>query len=453
MARRDDREPPEAVPYVFDFTAPGADLQSGSVREERAGKAAVVSLRGVLRGDEQPWSLLESYGSDVMSLRGVEMLSRALDAAEDVGEIVYDLDGLGTYGNRLFETMAVIRGLKTPTTSFVTQGSSGFGFLALMADKVVGTPGAEIGSLNTRVGFRERLEDDGMRFESESQLKADEAAGEYTARVKKNMRNRVAKANEVLRRMVAEARGLSESQLEAAFSGQTFVGQQAVEAGLMDGTFPTLDAFLASLQQEDDMSAETRTAATAASPPPGATDDVAPGSTAHASVPEVADAVAESTIRRIFGGFFGREAETPPPSEPAKAQASSADVERIKALESKVATLEQQAEAERRSKIAAQVAACQAIPADARTEFEKLAASADPKVADEVLGKIATIQPARIPLRDFPVGTAGGSSRLVYPPDTDPAEMAAVEAAKQKFKDDPEKLKDELERIFQEGIS
>jgi ClpP class serine protease len=271
----------------------GAENDPGSVGEQRQGQVAVISLRGVLSGDVQPFSPIDAFGGDAMSLRGVEALARAADSDPDVVLVAFDLDGNGTRGARVFETAAVIRDLKTPTAAFVTSAFSGFAILAQATNRVAGTPMSEVGSINIQLGFRERLEDDGLRVISPSQLKADAAVGDFSAAVKKDMRNRTSRAMEAMRAFVGEARGLDDEALDEAFSGRTFVGQQAVDAGLLDGVFPTMDAFLASLQQEE----ETMPDKLDAAPPPAAAQE--PQSrVAAAAAPDLTDAE-----RSLIGRF------------------------------------------------------------------------------------------------------------------------------------------------------
>jgi ClpP class serine protease len=285
-----------------------ADVGPGSVERTRAGRTEVIRVRGFLSASDSFFSFFDADGGNVFSLEHLSAVVDAMDRDPDVDRIVLDLLGNGTTVAKLDETMEVIRRAKTPTAAYVTSAFSGFAFLSQAADVVAGPPSAAMGSVNVLLGFREAADDERVRFVSGSALKKDWAEGVFSAKVQRDMENQVAESVKALRNLVGGARGLEEAQLDKIFSGQTFVGQQAVQVGLLDGIHPTMGAFLASLETEATMPQDNT-----AAPAPGAADQ---DTATTASAPRAA-ADEEGLFQRILARLSGTAAAAAPPAVPA----------------------------------------------------------------------------------------------------------------------------------------
>jgi len=431
---------------------PGADDYRGEVRSSLSGSVARIRVRGVLGSDDDVFSFFDAPG-DVGSLRELEAAVRGADVDPEVDLIVLDLDGFGVNGSRVFETMGVIEAASTPTAAYVTGDAySGIAMLSFVADHVAGHPGAHVGSVNWRIGFREKLEDDGLRFFSESGLKADESNGELTARVKKDIRGRLSRLADASKRFAKESRGLDDAKITEIFSGRTFVGQEAVDTGLLDGVYPTMDAFLASLDQEaQDMAKPESGALPPTDPPPG--DDQA-----AALTPE------DRTVLERVKLFFGASTPADPPVEPPKPPPAedprlTAALAAVDTLTAAVGTLTTRAEASDRAALTARIAACKGVPADlVEAQVDAVATMRSVGKTDEAEALVVKLEAAAGPARFSPgafgelatddVAVKGLKSKVPYRParSTDPtaargiaevaeaaggdtdAEMAALEA-------------------------
>lgn len=304
MRAKNDTTPPQlGLLAVQD----GYESTPGFVETERRGRAEVIRLRGVLPASPSFFSFFETEGGDVSSLEHLANLVKDLDADEEVDLIGFDLQGFGTHAARLDATAETIRRAKTRTAAFVSTAFSGFAVLAQAADHVAGSPASTVGSVNVKLGFLERLEDDGLRVVSGSRLKKEWAEGKFSDEVKADMQSQVDAQVKVFRDFIAEARGLTEAQLDEIFTGKTFVGQEAVQVGLLDDIFPTMDAFLASLETEAPMPQDIT-----AAPPAGAADQ---DTATTASTPAAADE--EGLFQRILARLSGTGAAAAPPAVPA----------------------------------------------------------------------------------------------------------------------------------------
>jgi hypothetical protein len=289
--------------------------------------------------------------------------------------------------------------------------------------------------LDAIVAFRERLEDDGMRYKSGSPLKSERAAGEYTARVRKDMVNLADQSVAALRDVVGARRGLSEDQLDAAFSGRTFVGQQAVDAGLLDGVFDTMDAALASLDtQEKSMSKDTSVAA--------------PAPTATQAAPTEAAATndeAAAHIGRRFLSFLGVGGDASASPPPAAAPAATTENQELAALRAKmeqqdaqIAALQAQAAeskaAATRAEVARELESAGAVPAYAVEALTKAMTAETPEDRAAALAEVKAL-PAAAGINpsgfgDLPAGAPAQGVRYTVPTGCTVDHAEAAEVAK-----------------------
>jgi ClpP class serine protease len=442
---------PQPIGAVLAVDSASGDLAPGSVEAERSGRAAVVRLRGFLADDPDIFEDLDTFGGDVANLEQVIAAIRAADADPDVSLTLLDLSGPGSGADRLAEVMATIRGSKTPTVAWIgTHAYSGFGFMAQAADRVLGSPSATVGSLAVIAGFQPADPESTLEFFSPSRLKREMSAGKLTNQVRVELNKRVAEVDQVLRRQVMVTRGGKITSPERVFSGRSFVGQDAVDAGLIDELHPTMAAALAALTEEDEMK-NTPPAMPAG---PAITEPAPAGATASAAA-EPDDVWYARLGRRLFGG---EQAADQAPAATATAPAEPTADPRVEALMAKVAELEARAADADAEAVRAQVRACAALPADAVDPVaDVFAACPDPAKRAAAIKKLAAIKSPRLDAAAFadlaPMGYAGGSANLgTGPHAANPAQADAVAAAEAEFKDDPAGLKAALERIHAEGV-
>lgn len=395
---------PQPVGAVLAVDSASGDLSPGSVEAERSGRAAVVRLRGFLADDPDIFEDLDAYGGDVANLEQVIAAIRAADADPDVSLTLLDLSGPGSGADRLAEVMATIRGSKTPTVAWIgTHAYSGFGFMAQAADRVLGSPSATVGSLAVIAGFQPADPESTLEFFSPSRLKREMSAGKLTNQVRVELNKRVAEVDQVLRRQVMVTRGGKITSPESVFSGRSFVGQAAVDVGLIDELHPTMaDALASVLNTEDDDMKNTPSAVPAG---PAITEPAPAGATANAAA-EPDDAAAVRWLRRFFGGA---QAADPAPAAAATAPAEPTADPRVDALMAEVAALKAQAATAQAETVRAQVRACAALPADAVDPVaDVFAACPDPAKRAAALEKLAAIKPRQLDVAAFvDVGTAG----------------------------------------------
>lgn len=438
---------------VLAVDSAAGDLPPGSVETERSGRAAVVRLRGFLADDPDIFEGLDAYGGDVANLEQVIAAIRAADADPDVDLTFLDLSGRGSGADRLAEVMATIRGSETPTVAWVgTHAYSGFGFMAQAADRVLGSPSATVGSLAVIAGFQPADPESTLEFFSPSRLKKEMSAGKLTNQVRAELNKRVAEVDQVLRDAVMITRGGKITSPERVFSGRSFVGRDAVDAGLIDELHPTMADALASVLNTEDSDMKNTPSAVPAGP--AITEPAPAGATANAAA-EPDDAWYARVGRRLFGG--GAQADNPTPTAAVPAEPTVDP--RVEALMAKVAELEARAADAENEAVRAQVRACAALPADAVDPVADLvAACPDKKLRADAVARLAAIKRHGLDPAAFadipPMGYAGGSANLGSGPHAaaNPAQAAAVAAAEAEFEDDPAKLLAALERIHAEGV-
>lgn len=447
---------PQPVSAALAVDSAVGDLPPGSVDAERSGRAAVIRLRGFLADDPDIFESFGTYGGDVANLEQVIAAIRAADADPDVSLTLLDLSGPGSGADRLAEVMATIRGSKTPTVAWIgTHAYSGFGFMAQAADRVLGSPSATVGSLAVIAGFQPADPESTLEFFSPSRLKREMSAGKLTNQVRVELNKRVAEVDRVLRRQVMLTRGGKIKSPETVFSGRSFVGQDAVDAGLIDELHPTMaDALASVLNTEDE---DMRHTPSAVPTGPAITEPAPAGATASAAA-EPDDATVGRWLQRFFGGA---QATDPTPAATATTTTTASDESatdrRVEVLEAEVAALKALNAATQAEAIRAQVRACAALPADAVEPVADLvAACPDPEKRAAALAAFAAIKPSRLDPAAFAdvaaLGVAGGSRRLAsLPPGADPAEFDRVAAISAQNAGDPAAEMAALEQAFAEG--
>lgn len=441
---------PQPTGVVLAVDSATGNLAPGMVETDRSGRVAVIRARGFLGSDPDLFEFPRSFGGDVANLEDLNAAVRAADADPEVDVTFLDLGGRGTGAERMPETMATIRDAKNETVAWIgTTAYSGFGFMAQAADRVLGSTSAAVGSLSTIIGFQPADPESTVEFFSPSRLKEEMNAGKLTSRVREELQQSVEALDQVLRDAVMLTRGGKIKSPETVFSGQSFVGQAAVDVGLIDELHPTMADALASVLNTEDEDMRNTTSAVPAGP---ATTEAAP---AEATAPATATAAAEpddAHVGRWFRQLFSR-AETPAPAPAAEPAADP----QVAALEARLAQLEERAATAEANEIRARVQACRALPADAVDPIANLAAAcSDPEARAAALESLAAINPpARLDataFADLPVAGRAGSLRLAsLPPGADPAEFGRVEEISAQHAADPAAEMAALERAFAEG--
>jgi ClpP class serine protease len=373
-------------------------LEPGLVTESRSGKLATIAVQGLLAGGLRITSPLDAFGGDVMTLDHLAEAVRRADADPEVAAIQLQFTGAeGTTVDRLMTTAQVIADASTPIGAWVETAMSGAAFLATRADVVGGPPTASIGSLSAYTGFRVAHDGDNYRAFSPSQLKADMAQGKLTSEVRDHLEATAASLAAAISPMLAKARRLSPVALRKATSGTTFVGEEAVAAGLIDTIYNSQTEFEAHLMT---LAEERKTMAD-------------PTPTPQAGTP---DDEARSFLQRMQALLTPAAAVQQPtpvaaaPTDSALAQKLDALAGQIGALAGKVDTLassdaSRQAAAERaaHAALAGQLNAAGKIPAaavDAQASAIMSLQKSDAAAAASLL-EAMTSGPAAIDFGDF----------------------------------------------------
>lgn len=419
---------------------PGGESEPGSIETARHGKTAAIRVRGFLASTEDVFSWLDTFGGDVASLEQLAAIARSADEDPEVDLIAFDFNGHGSDVVGLAETMATLRGLKTPTAAWVQKASSGFGFLAMMADHVGLPPTGSVGSVNVLTAL-DTSRPDGVRYYSPSKTKQNMAAGKITDEIEQMLRDENRQALDALSRIVGEARGLSPAQVAKITTGKYFSGEAAVELGIADGVWPTAGEFTqhARTTKEDGDMPDPKTAAQVA-------DDTTTAQDATDGVALTAAQTEGLSFLERLGGFFagGSRTAAAPPVDTAAPDAMTAHVAALTArLEAQEAALqkandrlaasEQRAAAADAASLRSRIAAMPGIRAsdvDMHVKHVTKLQAAAPELAEEYLTDLAAAPPVIDPSIFGDVDMAAMDTGIELPPQPPGTSMDLASAVK-----------------------
>ena len=220
------------------------------------GNVAVIDISGPLVNSE-------SVFNDLFGLTSYTRIRNNLVAAAtdpDVGEIVLNIDSGGGTPNGLPDVSDLIRriGAAIPVTAFTggTMASAAY-WLGSAAEKLYAGPTAMVGSIGviaTMMDRTQQLANEGIRPVVLRAGDRKALANPYepiTDEVKAEVQGQIDHLHGVFKSAVQQHRGMTAAQVDKLADGTEFIGDQAVQAGLVDG-ITTLDALVGGLQARYD---------------------------------------------------------------------------------------------------------------------------------------------------------------------------------------------------------
>lgn len=244
-----------------------------------SGGLAVIEFDGALTA--RPNLMDRLFDGETMGTS--RKLQMAVLAADANAEVSTTLLTISSGGGDVEGMMAVQNAIANSTNRFAvwTEFSMSAAVVVISgANVIAGPPTAEVGSLSVRkaaLDESEALKKAGLEVvvESPDELKKSTATGTPVDKTRRAEMLKTATAiKAAVTPAVAAGRGMTVEAVDA-LGAHEFVGQAAVDAGLMDAIFPDLAAFVAFLTQPDkeaDM-AEDPKKAEAVAESPGASEE------------------------------------------------------------------------------------------------------------------------------------------------------------------------------------
>jgi len=245
---------------------PVDDARRAGIEIETVGRIAVIPVTGLLM--KRPTSFERRlFGASSTSMTGAAIQSAALDKGIDSILLWVDSPGGTVDGTaELADTVvAASKKYKKRTVAHIDGlGASAAYWIASQAQEVYATRMSQVGS----IGVRMMAYDWSRMFENEGitpvvvdtgQHKSAGAPGTKITDTQRAEWQRVVDGMfEQFKGAISSARGLKGKRLDAVTEGQVWLGTEAVDLGLIDGT-QSLDATLADLHKKANNTTNTRT--------------------------------------------------------------------------------------------------------------------------------------------------------------------------------------------------
>ena len=211
----------------------------------------VLSITGMLRAKPD---IFTEYGLGVATS---EIKARAIEAlgSNDVRALLINIDSGGGQAAGVFDAVEQIRAAANgkPVWAYVDgmAASGGYAF-ATAADRIIASPGSEVGSIGAyAIHSQYRPEDTAYTVFRYGENKALGLPVEsLTDAAKAEWQSRIDKLGRRFESVVAEGRGISVATVQEKFGrGRMFDVPEAVKLGMVDATSPTLQATLDELRR------------------------------------------------------------------------------------------------------------------------------------------------------------------------------------------------------------
>lgn len=221
----------------------------GSRIVPRIGNVGVIPIEGTLVHKGK--YLGKSSGQT--SYEGIQ--TRVARAARDpeIKAVVFEVDSYGGEAAGAFETAAAIHKLSQikPTLSILTESAYSAGYLLASAARQIVMPqtggAGHIGAISMHADFSKKLENDGIKVSliASGAHKADgHPAQPLGDEVRARMQAGVDRSRDVFAAAVGMQRGQRLDKAAAlATEAQTYKGEAAIDAGLVDGIMNSSEAF------------------------------------------------------------------------------------------------------------------------------------------------------------------------------------------------------------------
>lgn len=198
--------------------------------------AAVIEVKGKLTNSN-------SYYNKYYGLISYDHIREAIVEAVDLGAgaILFDIDSPGGTVSGMKDLSNFIQGLDVPTRSHSsgTEASAGY-FLGISSEKSYiddMTEAGSVGVVMTLMEYTEAMKKQGVHAEVFRSGKHKQAGNPYeklSAENRKHMKDQVMTYADKFFDFVSDRRGIPRPAMTEIETGKTFIGEEAVKAGLID---------------------------------------------------------------------------------------------------------------------------------------------------------------------------------------------------------------------------
>lgn len=197
----------------------------------KAGDKAAIAIEGVMT--EAPDIIAMLFMGGNTTYQDIIDAAQSADADEEVGEIEFRINSPGGSVSGLFDCVAAVQGLKTPTRSVIhSRGMSGAFILASATGEIVAAnPTSSVGSFGVAVDVMTREGVISITNSGSADKRPDVETDSGQAVVQEHLDS----LHAIFEEVVAEGRGVPQNQVTERFgSGRVFAAKEAMERGMID---------------------------------------------------------------------------------------------------------------------------------------------------------------------------------------------------------------------------
>lgn len=229
------------------------ETSKGMTCYEREGDVGIVRISGSLSHEDSFWNSFFGISSYQEIMRNLQAASED----EAVDRIVLDINSPGGSIHKMEEVTALIRQIKANKEVIAFTSAyccSAAYFIASQADKIYASETANVGSLGIYSAYFYPNYDGDLKEMRSSASPFKNADLREDKEAEQKMQEQLDHIYKMFSTQIAEGRGVSVEEVNSNYGrGATFIGKQAVDAGLIDG-ISTLEVLThVENQQEDDM--------------------------------------------------------------------------------------------------------------------------------------------------------------------------------------------------------
>lgn len=203
------------------------------------GRIAVIPLMGVVGMGLSP--LEKALGG--VDINDFRKAWKTAEADPTVSEIWMAVNSPGGRALGVEEAASMVRNTAKPTAAFCEMACSAAYYIAAAADRTLGMPSANVGSIGVRIvveDMSKAYEEAGIKVYAitSGELKGGD---ERTAVTQAELDDLKAYAEELGAQFRADVRKTRKGIPDSAMQGQTFTGRKAAQLGLLTGLYDTLE--------------------------------------------------------------------------------------------------------------------------------------------------------------------------------------------------------------------
>ncbi|MBN1646021.1 signal peptide peptidase SppA [Candidatus Woesearchaeota archaeon] len=223
--------------FIFASILAGIASMMGDDNTLEEGNVAVIQIKGTITGEEPA----AFFDTGIVSSSEVMDLIKEVEEAPNIKAVVLEINSPGGLPVASQEIMQAVKDLDMPTVAWIREsGASGAYWIATGTDHIIANPLSIVGSVGVIGSYLEypnlltrfnisyvRLvggekKDIGIPFRSIEELEQD------------YLQEKVDKLHEYFWKSVAENRGIDDSKMKSLATGEYWLGEEALELGLVD---------------------------------------------------------------------------------------------------------------------------------------------------------------------------------------------------------------------------